>query len=135
VSELYRQLDDVFQLGWTERMLGRTLLELGRTEEALAPLHEAMRMFAGTKDVSAVTLMLSDFAVIALRDGDEDRALRLAGAAAALRESTGTDLADLIQNRSQELDDLLQLRHADPILAEGSTLTFEEAVRYALEEE
>jgi predicted ATPase/class 3 adenylate cyclase len=135
VSELYRKLDDVFQLGWTERMLGRTLLELGRTEEARAPVHEAMRIFAGTKDVSAVTLILSDFAIIALRDGDENRALRLAGAAAALRESTGTDLADLIQNRSQELIDLLQLRHDDPLLAEGAALTFEEAARYALEEE
>ncbi|HEX2368741.1 MAG TPA: adenylate/guanylate cyclase domain-containing protein, partial [Acidimicrobiia bacterium] len=64
-SVVYRNIDDVFQLGWTERMLGRALLELGRVDEARVRIRAAIDVFVAARDVSAVTLLLLDCAIIA----------------------------------------------------------------------
>ncbi len=48
-SLVYREIDDVFQLGWTERMLGRALLVLGRVDEARVRIRAAIDVFVAAR--------------------------------------------------------------------------------------
>jgi predicted ATPase/class 3 adenylate cyclase len=126
----------VFHLGWSLRMLGRTLLLQGRADEARARVEESMRLFAPAGDVSAIVLHLSDFATIAGLEGDTDRELRLAGAMRALKRLTGTDLVDHPVNVVPGLEDI-EARlgpEATRLLAEGAAMSLDDVVRYALHE-
>jgi tetratricopeptide (TPR) repeat protein len=134
--ERHRGSPAVFDLGWSLRMLGRTLLLQGRPAAARERLEESMRLFARAGDVSAILLHLADFAGIAALEGDDDRELRLAGALEELRRLTGTDLVDHPVNAIPSLADTMA-RHgsdADRLLAEGAAMSIDEVVRYALRE-
>ena len=85
--ERHRGGPAVFYLGWSLRMLGRTLLLQGRPAEARERIEESLRLFAAAGDVSAILLHLADFA-----DHRRPRGRRRAGAAAgrrAARSSSG----------------------------------------------
>jgi hypothetical protein len=116
-------------------MLSRVLLELGRTEEAVGHIRAAMDVFLPARDVSALTLLLLDLSILALKNGDEDRALRLQGAIHVMRKTTGIEMADFRTNRSDDIDALLLSRGASakPLLGEGAAMSFDEVVAYALE--
>jgi non-specific serine/threonine protein kinase len=131
-AALYADLDDVFQYGWCQRMLGRTLLQLGRADEAINPIRAALDVFLPARDSSAVTLILNDVSLLALRKGQEDRALHLIGAARALRESTGTDLVGFGGNPSEELEQLIESdgERSESSLAEGGRMSWDELVAY-----
>ncbi|HEX2369350.1 MAG TPA: hypothetical protein VHM94_08975, partial [Acidimicrobiia bacterium] len=122
-------------LGWTERMLGRALLELGQVDEARVRIRAAIDVFVAARDVSAVTLLLLDCAIIAHRRGDKERALRLAGAMRAMRETTGTGLADYRVNLVEEVDQMIHDagEQGQRFLDEGAALPYDEVVAYALE--
>jgi len=83
-----------------------------------------------------LALHLSDFATIAALEGDEERALRLAGALDQLKRLTGTDLVDHPVNAIPHLREILAGRGADGerLLAEGGAMSVAEVVRYALQE-
>ncbi len=53
-----------------------------------------MAIFRTTKDVSGYALVLDGFATLEWREGDHDRAMRIAGAAAALQNISGVGLAE-----------------------------------------
>ena len=131
-AALYEGLDDVFQYGWCQRMLGRTLLQLGRADEAISPMRAALDVFLQARDSSAVTLIVNDVSLLALRRGHEDRALHLIGAARALRESTGTDLVGIGGNPSEELEQLIESdgERSESLLAEGGRMSWDEVVAY-----
>lgn len=129
-SELYRDLDDVFQYGWSQRMLGRALLELGRTDDAVAPLREALEVFASARDSSAITLIANDIAILALRRQEPSRALRLTGAGRALLASTGADIVSSRMNVWDELNQLADAEETEALLAEGGAMGFDELVAY-----
>ena len=133
-SLVYREIDDVFQFGWTDRMLGRALLVLGRVDEARVRIRAAIDVFVVAR-CSAVTLLLLDCAIIALRRGDRERALRLAGAMRALRDTTGTVLADYRVNLVEEIDQMIldAGEQGQRLLDEGAALPYDEVVAYALE--
>jgi non-specific serine/threonine protein kinase len=125
-----------YYLGWSLRMLGRTLLLQGRPAEARVPIEESMRLFAAAGDVSAILLHLADYASIAALEGDAERELRLVGAVRHLRKLTGTDLVDHPVNAVPGLAEL-EARlgaEAEPLLAEGAAMGVDDLVRYALRE-
>ena len=126
----------VFQLGWSLRMLGRTLLLRGRPAEARRRIEESLRLFAPAGDVSAVVLHLADFAMLAALEGDPERELRLAGALRHLKRLSAVALADHPVNAVPGLEEIVAERGADAVrlLAEGAAMTVEEAVHYALRE-
>jgi predicted ATPase/class 3 adenylate cyclase len=126
---------NAFQLGWSLRMLGRTLLLQGRAAEAREALEESLRLFAPSGDVSAIVLHLADFALLAAQEGDVDREVRLVGALRRLKELTGTELVDHPVNVVPGLEGTLVRLGAegDRLLAEGAAMSDGEAVRYALE--
>jgi tetratricopeptide (TPR) repeat protein len=131
-----RERPDGFHLGWSLRMLGRTLLLQGRSGPARGLLEESLRMFAPVGDVSAIVLHLADFATLAALEQDIERELRLAGAERQLQRLTGTDQADHPANQVPRLAETLAEYgpDADRLLAEGAAMSVDEAVRYALRE-
>jgi predicted ATPase len=134
--ERHRGSPNVYYLGWSLRMLGRTLLLQGRAREGQVPIAESMRLFAAAGDVSAILLHLADFATIAALEGDAERELQLVGAVRHLRQLTGTDLVDHPVNAVPGLAELEARMgpDAEPLLAEGAAMSVDELVRYALQE-
>jgi predicted ATPase/class 3 adenylate cyclase len=125
---------NAFQLGWSLRMLGRSLLLQGRAVEAREALEESLGLFAPSGDVSALVLHLADFALLAALEGDVDREVRLVGALRRLKELTGTELVDHPVNVVPGLEETLARLGAEGerLLAEGAAMSEGEAVRYAL---
>ena len=127
---------NAFQLGWSLRMLGRTVLLQGRAGDAREILDESLRLFAPSGDVSALVLHLADFAMLAGLEGDVERQARLMGALRRLKDLTGTELVDHPVNQVPGIDETLARlgAHGETLLAEGAAMTDDDVVRYALGE-
>ena len=132
--ERHRHGRNAFQLGWSLRMLGRTLLLQGRAADAREVLEESLRLFAPSGDVSAVVLHLADFALLAGLEDDVEREIRLIGAVRRLKDLTGTELVDHSVNVVPGVEDALARLGPDGerLLAEGAALTDTEAIDLAL---
>jgi hypothetical protein len=128
-------------VGWVTYTLGLDALsehaikpQAERLEEAWRWLRQALEIFAEAQDVSGYTLVLDALAVLALREGDRERAARLSAAVANLERSSGTGLN---QWNRELLGFLPGELKADPALknawALGEAMTADEAVAYALE--
>lgn len=132
---LYRKLGDRFGIGWSLRELGVIELRVGDVEQARTFLSEALQLFDEAHDISGVTLLLNDLSRAEIAIGRVERGARLAGAAAALQATTGTDLATAINDAlgsvsSAHVD-------AETLRTEweaGQQLTLEQAVSLALED-
>jgi tetratricopeptide (TPR) repeat protein len=127
---------NAFQLGWSLRMLGRTVLLQGRAGEAREILDESLRLFAPSGDVSALVLHLADFAMLAGLEGDVERQVRLVGAMRRIKDLTGTELVDHPVNEVPGIEKTLDRLGPDGerLLAEGAAMSQDEVVRYALRE-
>ena len=139
--ETFAKIDDRFNYGWASYTLGIAALaelegEITRDEieEARRRLREALQIFDDAQDVTGYSLVLDAFAILALHEGDRQRAARLSGAVARLERASGTGLNDW--NRGVLDFDPAALR-ADPSVAEawaeGEALDPSEAAAYALE--
>ena len=130
----YERLGDPFGLGWSMFTLGETDVIRGRSAEAREHFERGIRIFSDSGDVSAVVMFLAGFAIAALRQGDRERAARLAGALSRLRERTGTDLVAVGSMTLKEGNaELAELERACPEdFAVGRGMTADQAVRYAL---
>ena len=123
---------------WSLHMLGLSIVTQRRFQEAREVVRHALRHFYEASDISGVTLVLDDLAIIAIGLGDPGRAGRLWGAARHLQQRTGTGLADYV-DRSNELYAVPTPRDALPadelatLSAEGAAMPFDELVAYALE--
>jgi predicted ATPase/class 3 adenylate cyclase len=139
---VFESIDDSFMVGWSSYTLGLAALSddqmSGGSPEARAEarrrLARALRIFAEAQDVTAYTLVLDGFAILALRDGDRDRAARLSGAVSRLERATGTGL-NMWNRASLDFDpeDLRRDEGLAEAFAAGETLSDAEAVDYALE--
>ncbi|HUG47083.1 MAG TPA: NB-ARC domain-containing protein [Candidatus Limnocylindria bacterium] len=134
--EAYGQLDDRFGRGWALHMLASYQLALDRLDGARPWLHEGLSIFSAADDLPGILVLLYDFALLAFKSGDEERAWRLAGAADRLRQSTGAGIADLSVDfigwtiPARPTGDNETRRAWD----EGASMTTEQAVKYALAE-
>ncbi|MDQ2675269.1 MAG: hypothetical protein M3Y34_00540, partial [Actinomycetota bacterium] len=139
--ETFESIDDRFNFGWASYTLGLAALsELAtegtpkQLEEARWRLSEALRIFDEAQDVTGYSLVLDAFAILALHEGDRQRAARLSGAVSRLERLSGTGLNTW--NRGVLKFEPAEL-HADPSLAEawaeGEAFSPSEAVAYALE--
>lgn len=133
---LFRQLDNRFGLAWALHLQGLAQAILERSEEAQGALGEALRMFLEADDRSALSLLLGDLAILAGSRGYAERAVRLAGAAAAVEEEVGTGLLDSsagVSERLREIPEMLPKAEADRLYAEGGAMSVDEALAYAKE--
>jgi predicted ATPase/class 3 adenylate cyclase len=129
----YRDLDDEFGAGWALHILGLLDLRLEAGPSAARPrLEEALRIFAAADDVSGIVLIVDDFADLLWAEGNPAGAARMAGAASALQEQTGTGLAALSRDLERPPRDWEGAARDSDDWAAGTAMTAEEAVAYAL---
>ena len=115
-------------------MRGVVRLDRGALQEARDDLERALAIFADDLDISGIVLLLRDFAEQALRGGDAERALRLAGAAAGLEEISQTGMLEFAENRIADLAAVtisLGRERAEALLAEGRLMRLEQALAFA----
>ena len=121
--------DQIFDIGWTERMLASVLLGLGETEEAERHLRQGLATFVEAGDLSALPLHVADFVQLALSRDQFDRAIVLAGAASALQTFSETRLLDLVANDVKGLHRAIESvgrERAEKLAAEGQALTVDQ---------
>jgi predicted ATPase/class 3 adenylate cyclase len=131
----FRKLGDRFGLSWTLHTLGLVDFSLGNVPGARRAWEEALRTFAAAEDISGVILQLDNFSQLARAEGEPERSLRLAGAWAALKAVTGTELSSLVAEREGRLsvEQRPSEQAAAAAWAEGQAMSMEEAVAYALQ--
>jgi predicted ATPase/class 3 adenylate cyclase len=136
--ELHRTAGDRTMEAWSLHMLALSLIgkrdfaggrEIGR---------HALEHFYESGDVSGVTLTLDDIALGDLGLGEPDRAARLWGAARNLQETTGTALADYVDQMKTLFGvvtpkDTLPPDRLATLAAEGAAMPYDQLVAYALE--
>ncbi|MEO6294856.1 MAG: AAA family ATPase [Candidatus Limnocylindria bacterium] len=139
--EIFESIGDSFMIGWSSYTLGLAALTedqlLGGSPDARADARrrftKALGIFAEAQDVTGYALVLDAFAILAVRDGDRERAARLSGAVLTLERTTGTGLN--LSNRLVLGFDPDEI-HNDPALADawasGEVLGAVDAVAYAL---
>ena len=139
VVAAFRTMDNRFGLGWALHNLGIVSVRRGDFAAGRAAFTESVAIFDGASDVSGMVLLLHDFAELAAAQGQEDRALRVLGAARALQERTGMALADVWRDENtqwaSETRALLaraDTARRDALMAEGAALTPEGALAFAL---
>jgi predicted ATPase len=135
---IYRRLGRSPFLAWSLHHLGRLALDQGDHAAAGAWMREGLAVRRAEGDALGVLYSLAALANLAAAEGRPARALRLAGAAAALSTSTGTVLQPT-ERRSSERWLALARGAIHPGVAaaawaEGEAMPVEQAAAYALEE-
>jgi tetratricopeptide (TPR) repeat protein len=128
--------DAVFVAGWAHHMRGTLRIESGDLPGARADLELSMQLWVEDDDLSGMVLGLQRFADLALAEGEVERALRLAGAAASAQELSETRMLELVQNKIPGLAEAgreLGSQRTEQLLAEGRAMKVGQAVAYALE--
>jgi len=138
--ELHRAAGDRSMEAWSLHMIALAEIAQGRFADAKTVANHALQHFYEAGDISGVTLVLDELAQIAVAEGDTTRGGRLWGAARHLQATTGTTLADYVEqnyelfgiatpNRVMAPDDLARTA------AEGAAMGLDEVVAYALSAE
>jgi tetratricopeptide (TPR) repeat protein len=136
--ELHRISGQRTMEAWSLHMLSLAAAGQGKLDEAHDVGRHALRHFYEAGDVSGVTLVLDDLAIIAVGSGDHVRAGRLWGAARNLQRQTGTALADYVDQTFMLFNtprprDVLSPEALAALAAEGAAMSLDEVVAYALE--
>src|SRR5262249_61865118 len=103
--------------------------------DAYRHLSRSLRIFEDLGEPGGTAFVLDRFAILASAQGQAARAVRLAGAAAAMRDQAALPLPAPIQRR---VDDKLEParralgRVADAALSAGRSLTYDDAIAEAL---
>jgi non-specific serine/threonine protein kinase len=119
--------------------LGVVVEELGDGARARSIYREALIHMGRIEDRGHVTNLLESLASLATKANQPARALRLIGAANRLREQIGNPHGLVFQRRQARTLELARRQlapdAADADLAAGRTMTLQEAVAYALEDD
>jgi predicted ATPase/class 3 adenylate cyclase len=133
--EIQRRLGNRFDVAWSRFLEGLSLLNLGETPQVRPAFEEALSILAEANDTSGLPLLLWGLSAVSAVEGDGPRAVRLAGAAAAVEAATGSALVG-IQEELVAWDDrrraLVSEKEHDRLWAEGQAMGLEEVVAYAL---
>jgi tetratricopeptide (TPR) repeat protein len=131
-----RQLGDMGGIAFSLNSLGDVLLDEGDHASARPVLVESLTINRELGDRAAMAYLLDDFAILAAAEGQPERALRLAGAAAATRDAIGSQLSAGERARFDRLQAPARAQLAEPLAAavygEGLAMTLEQAVEEAL---
>jgi predicted ATPase/class 3 adenylate cyclase len=137
--ELHRTSGQRTMEAWSLHMLCLSVVGQRRFDEARDLGRHALRHFYEAGDISGVTLVLDDLAIIAVAKGDPDMGGRLWGAARHLQQTTGTLLADFVDKNMDLFGvprprDVLSPDDLSALAAEGAAMGLDEVVAYALDE-
>ena len=134
VIALNRRLEDRFSLGWALHTRITVAIVQRDSELARRLTREALEIFSSARDLSGIVLLLDDAASVARLEGDESRALRLAGAAARQQADTGAAIASVVNvNEGRTWKETIDTPEEERAWAEGQEMSVEQAVAYALD--
>jgi predicted ATPase len=122
---------------WSRAQLASLDVAGGQLDDARALLTEALRLSLTTHDSRNVSLVLVEFARLALAIGDPERAARLTAAADGLRERTALRPWPMLRQGESDLraqiGEALGPRRSDEAFAAGARLSQREAITVAQE--
>jgi predicted ATPase/class 3 adenylate cyclase len=134
---IHDELGDFFGVYGTLYALGRVAAEMGDTETARLHFLRALEMAEQFGDRTGIALSMDNLVDREIRRGNTVRAMRLAGAADAIKEGVGgeapPELVDLPDPR-ERVRETLSEEEIEAAWGEGRAMTLEEAVAYAREE-
>jgi predicted ATPase len=137
-ANLFRDRGDPWGTARSLADLGDLAREQNELAAASGLLKDALGIFTGLRHRRGIASVLDGFAGLAARAGDAERALTLAGAAAALRQTLGNPRRPRDRGRVDEtVDELRREQDCESVRAysaAGATMTLEDVIRYALEE-
>ncbi len=136
--ELHRAVGQRTMEAWSLHMLALTLIRTNDVEEARSTARRALELFHAAGDVAGITLVLDDLSIVAIVEGNRERAGRLWGAARHLQATTGADIATSVESafEAQALRTPRRELTAEELGRygpEGAALRLDEVVAYALE--
>ena len=136
---IQKELGDLRGMGFSLRELGIVSERTGELTRARGLLADSLRILRDLSDREGIAESLESLVGLAVAQAQPDRALRLAGAAWALRELIGSPLMPVDRERLdaclRQAKQALGKDAAARAYAEGRAFPFERAVQYGLEEE
>jgi predicted ATPase/class 3 adenylate cyclase len=132
---IFRTLDDPFGLAWALHTLGLVYYRLGKAASESPPLWiEALDHFASVSDISGLTILIADFGLLALADGDIPRALTLRAASERFEELGGVHLGSLFHIMEKTYPDTFPLDEelVERAVGAGRSMSVAEAIEFAL---
>jgi non-specific serine/threonine protein kinase len=135
--DIFRHIGDKTMEAWSLHMMSTALLKAQENAEARQRAADALRIFHEYGDVPGITLVLDDFASVAVANDDLPRAARLWGAARALSSAGGVGLADFVDQTYNfygrpNARTVLGADELERLAQEGRAMTLDESVAYAL---
>jgi predicted ATPase/DNA-binding winged helix-turn-helix (wHTH) protein len=133
---MFRELDDRWGIAGTLADLGCLAQEEGNYSAAHSMFGESIKIFHELNHKRGIARLLEHFACAAAVQHEAERSLRLAGAAAALRQNIGTPLTTAEQAKLeaslQPSRQVLFGTHAETAWLNGRALPVEKAIEEAL---
>jgi predicted ATPase/class 3 adenylate cyclase len=130
----YRQHDEHFHLGDALTGIAQAYVALDRPESARAAYVEALGLFVAARNLPSIATAFSGLADLESSAGRHTEAMRLVGAAAALKDRTGAS-GPLVSARERTTVDAARAAigagSAHDAHAAGRRMTLEEAIGYA----
>jgi tetratricopeptide (TPR) repeat protein len=135
--DLHRSTGQRTMEAWSLHMLALAAAGQRRFDDAREQATHALRHFYEAGDIAGVTLVIDDLAIVAANEGDLPRAGRLWGAARHLQQTSGTALADYVEQNNALFGiptphHLLGEEELATLSAEGAAMGLDELVAYAL---
>ena len=132
-----RSIDAKRIVAYSSHLLASALCDRGDPSAPLALLREALDILRDEGDKDGLAYVLDGLAAVAGTQGSAARALRLWGAASALRQSINAILAPpeqaIVDRRIAAQREAIGDAEAERLLADGRSMELRDAVRYALE--
>ena len=131
---LYRELGDRFGEAWALHMLGLAEATTGALDEGEAHMRASFEIFLDAEDRSAMSILLMDFSVLAVRREQYERALVLFGAAEAIEARTGVGLGVTATDIGGVVDVMwaaLPREEAERFRDRGFAMSVDDAIAYA----
>jgi len=136
-AKLFRDRGDPWGAARSLADLGDLAREQNELNTASGLFKDALAIFTGLRHRRGIARVLDGFAGLAARTGNVQRALTLAGAAAALRQTLGAPRRPRDRGRVDEAVDELRRQDGASMRSywtTGATMGLEDAIRYALDE-
>ena len=134
--EIFRELGDRWGIAGTLADLGNLARETGNYSAATSLYRESIKIFQELDHKRGITRLLECFACAAAMQGEAERSLRLAGAAAALRQNIGAPLTSAEQAKLEASLHAARQALTSAVAAtawlEGLALPVERAIEEAL---
>jgi predicted ATPase/class 3 adenylate cyclase len=133
---MFRELGNLFAIADSLSGLGSYYQSVGALDTARAAQRESLQIFVEVGNPTGIAMVLEEIAIVEAAGGQHERALRLAGAANALKQRIGGGAPAELMRTEEPLEKLR--RNLDPEMAErawndGREMGTDKAVAYALE--